>query len=223
MGNRAAFAPGEWYHCYARGIDKRTVFEDRADYERFQEMLYLANAASPAHRSNISKNTAVYGSREAEPLVSIGAYALMPNHFHILILETGERGISTFLQKLLVAYTMYFNIKRGRSGGLFTRPFRSRHVGDDRYLQWCVDYIHMNPVAVVEPGFNATQDKNYELLQSKLLDYPYSSYRDLVGNGSARDQNLIVGDQIKDVYREKLFPETVDAWLNYQDNTLIKG
>src|SRR3989338_8093959 len=149
------FAVEEWYHCYSRGIDKRTVFKDASGYKRFVELLFLANSRKTLHRSDITHtdHRALFSLDRDEPLVSIGAYALMPNHFHLLIKETREAGISSFMRKLGTAYTMYFNIKYERSGGLFTRPFRARHIADDRYFQHVVSYIHLNPAELFERGW----------------------------------------------------------------------
>ena len=146
------FAPGEWYHCYSRGIDKRIVFENQSDHQRFVALLYLANSSITLHRSILGhlNHHELFSIPRGESLVSIGAYALMPNHFHLLLHEKNEGGISTFMQKLGTAYTMYFNIKHERIGGLFTKPFRARHVSDDRYFQYVVDYIHLNPLELFE-------------------------------------------------------------------------
>ncbi len=174
MGLRAPFAPDEWYHCYSRGIDKRTVFENASDYKRFIELLYLTNSTASVHRSNLKGN--VFDIERSDPLVGIGAFCLMPNHFHLLLKETTEGGISAFMQKLGTAYTMYFNIKRDRTGGLFTKPFRSRHIPDDKYLQRVIQYIHCNHAELYEPGWKSGKVKNPAGLQNKLLKNPYSSF-----------------------------------------------
>ncbi|KKT80846.1 MAG: Transposase, partial [Parcubacteria group bacterium GW2011_GWF2_44_8b] len=67
-------------------------------------------------------------------MVDIGAYCLMPNHFHLLVRERNEKGISLFMQKLITAYTMYFNDKYRRKGRLFESSYKSIHAADDRYL-----------------------------------------------------------------------------------------
>ncbi len=147
MGYRNSFAPGEWYHCYSRGIDKRTVFAGHADYRRFVQLLYLMNSERNFTIDDLGKDARsnLLDIPKGDSLVGLGAFALSPNHYHLLVLETNAGGISRFMQKLGTAYTMYFNTKYERSGGLFTRPFRSRHVADDRHLQHVVDYIHLNP------------------------------------------------------------------------------
>ena len=84
------------------------------------------------------------------------------------------------MQKLGTAYTMYFNAKNERVGNLFMKPFRARHVGDDRYFQHVLQYIHCNPAELYEPEWKSGKVKNMQLLQKKLLEYSYSSLRSYV-------------------------------------------
>ena len=88
-----------------------------------------------------------------------------------------EGGIATFMQKVGTAYTMYFNAKNERVGNLFMKPFRARHVGDDRYFQHVLQYIHCNPAELYEPEWKSGKVRNMRLLQEKLIEYPYSSLR----------------------------------------------
>lgn len=180
MTNRAPLAPDEWYHCFNRGVDKRRVFESRKDYERFIQALYLCNNTKRAHWDDIDKksHTEILLKGRGKPLVSIAAYSLMPNHFHLLIKSVEENGISKFMQKLGVAYTMYFNKKNGRNGNLFTRPFRSRHVVDDRYFRRVVQYIHLNAAELFEPGWKEGRVKDFSNFKKQLCRYAYSSLPD---------------------------------------------
>src|SRR3990167_9749666 len=92
------FVPNEWYHCYSRGIDKRIVFENVSDYQRFISLLYLTNTTTTLHRSNLEnlKHDDLFTVPRKESLVSIGSYVLMPNHFHLLLYEKNSGGISRF-------------------------------------------------------------------------------------------------------------------------------
>ncbi len=177
MATRPSFAPDEWYHCFNRGIDKRIVFNDRADYERFIQLLYLSNSDRSIHRSDLYSSTTeeVLRIPRGKQLVGIGAFCLMPNHFHLLLNERTEGGISAFMQKLGTAYTMYFNKRAQRSGSLFTKPFRSRHVGQDEYFQHLVHYIHCNPADLYEHSWKKGIVRDVRMLEKKLLAYRYSS------------------------------------------------
>ena len=201
MGIRVPFAEGEWYHCYSRGIDKRITFQDTHDYYRFKELLYLANSSRPLHRQTLSKHLSheeIFYLDRDDLLVSIGAYALMPNHFHLLLFEIRDRGISTFMQKIGTAYTMYFNTKYERSGGLFTKPFRSRHVDNDVYFQHVVGYIHSNPADLFEPHWKIGKIGSTRNLGHKLIDYQYSSLALFAGKN--RYDAAIINPDVFDAY-----------------------
>jgi len=179
MARKMSFSIDEWYHCFNRGVEKRNVYENEFDANRFLMTLYLANGTKPIGLYNERKPELIktFSAERGKPIVAIGAYCLMPNHFHLLIKEIFEGGISAFMQKVGTAYTMYFNTKHARVGNLFMKPFRARHVGDDRYFQHVLQYIHCNPTELYEPGWKSGKVKNMKLLQEKLIEYPYSSLR----------------------------------------------
>src|SRR3989338_3805531 len=197
------FQVDEWFHCYNRGIEKRVVFEGEDDSERFLQILYLANSTKTLHRSNLSQKTTdeIVSMDRADTLVSIGAYCLMPNHFHLLLKETTYGGITRFMQKLGTAYAMYFNTKNRRTGNLFVKPFRSRHVGEDRYFQCVVNYIHCNPAERFESGWKKGVVKSMSRLERKLRNYRYSSFPDYAGE--RRALSAILSRDGFDVYRNQ--------------------
>lgn len=109
------FSEGEYYHIYNRGVEKRKIFMNDADHKRFIRLLYVANGTNPAHLSNYQgfnyQGLTLLEIKKGDSIVAIGAWVLMPNHFHLLLKEIKPGGISEFMQKLLTAYTMYFNTK----------------------------------------------------------------------------------------------------------------
>jgi putative transposase len=202
MANRVPFAPEEWYHCYSRGVDKRIVFEDKNDYERFLQLLYLLNSKDTVHRSDFKKTSTpeVLLVPRGEPVVAIGAYCLMPNHFHLLLKESTSGGISQFMRKLGIAYAMYFNIKNNRVGNLFVKPFRSRHIPDDRYFKRVVQYIHLNAVELFEPALKRGVVRNPKSLEKKLQQYRYSSMPDYYG--AKRLEEIILSPEVKEFFED---------------------
>ena len=119
------FTPGEYYHVYNRGVDKRVIFMNRADYERFMMVLYLGNGSVPFLVRDIPvEKEKTYAKDRGDQLVDIGAFVLMSNHFHLLLKERTLNGISTFMRKILTAHSMYFNLKYKRTGALFQGRFR---------------------------------------------------------------------------------------------------
>src|SRR3972149_11299304 len=103
---KQSFVPGEFYHLYNRGTEKRIIFLDKKDYEYFLFLRYICNTTKSIKLREVGENF----DRE-ETIVEIGAYCLMPNHFHILIYEKIEGGISKYMLKLMTGYSMYFNKK----------------------------------------------------------------------------------------------------------------
>lgn len=193
---RTPFAPDEYYHCYTRGIDGRITFQDQQDYERFQEYLYLCNDTKPFDRSNFLKHPheAIFSRPRTDELVAVGFYSLMPNHFHIGFREIKEGGSSKFLQKLGTSYSMYFNVKYKRIGGLFIGPCRSRHIGDDRYFRRATQYIHLNAAELIERKWKRGKVQNIRGLEVLLSEYPFSSLRDYVGK--PRPERTILNREI---------------------------
>jgi putative transposase len=188
----APFAVDEWYHCFSRGVEKRRIFFDARDYNRFLHALYLCNSDISIHRSNLRgiSNADILNTELGSPLVAIGAYCLMPNHFHLLIKEIVEGGISMFMQKVGTAYSMYFNIKYEHSGSLLAKPFKSKHISDDRYLKRVIQYIHLNPVELFERSWKRGIVNDKRGLQNKIEQYRYSSLVDYRGDN--RDEKVIL-------------------------------
>lgn len=136
---------GEFYHVYNRGVDKRKIFSDKKDFERFLQSIEEFNAKDPIgsiyeHAFDKKKGR----SRNEKALVSIAAYCLNPNHFHLLLRQTADEGIPKFMHRLATGYTKYFNEKYERSGALFQGPFKSIHVGTDSYLRHVSAYVNLN-------------------------------------------------------------------------------
>lgn len=219
MANRAPFEIDEWYHCYNRGVEKRIVFQGTPDYDRFLQLLYLANDIAPLQRFSMGAVSTAEALRmpRTQPIVAIGAYALMSNHFHLLLKEIQPGGITQFMRKLGTAYTMYFNLKNERTGNLFMKPFRSKHVIDDRYLQWVVRYIHCNTVEIFEPDWKEGKVRDLTLLEKKLMNYHYSS----LPEHYAKDKptSSILDCSIFEIYKASSLKEMLeDARLYYGEN-----
>lgn len=115
---------------------------------------------------------------DREKLVNIGAYCLMPNHFHILVHEKSEGGISKFMLKLSTAYSMYFNKLNDRSGALFQGPFKAKHADNDEYLKYLFAYIHLNPLKIIDPNWRNYGAIDRSKAESYVKNYPYSSFGD---------------------------------------------
>lgn len=177
MQRKFNFAIDEYYHLFTRGVEKRIIFMDETDRKRFINILFLCNSTAAVNLRDID-HTNIFSYDRGETLVDIGAYCLMSNHFHILVREKEDGGISKFIQKLLTAYSMYFNKKYRRTGALFEGKFRAEHVDDDVYLRYIYSYIHLNALSLTEPGWKQNGIKDLNAAEYNLKKYPYSSYYD---------------------------------------------
>ncbi|MEK7554335.1 MAG: transposase [Patescibacteria group bacterium] len=216
MTRTLSFAPDEFYHVYNRGTEKRNVFMSRADRNRFLALLYLANQSEPTDlKLQGSTLLEITEQRTGDPLVEIVAYCLMPNHFHLLIRELEEGGISKFMQKLTTGYTMYFNKKYERNGSLFQGRFKATHVADDRYLRYLISYIHLNPVKLIEPKWKETGIMDIVRAERYLEEYAQSSYLDYLGR--KRPETMILDrEALPEYFTSGVdFKTFVTEWLTY--------
>lgn len=216
MARSFSFAPGEFYHIYNRGTEKRDIFTSHADYGRFLALLYFANQTDAADlKLQGSTLSETIEERAGIPLVEIAAYCLMPNHFHLLIRELEEGGISKFMQKLTTGYTMYFNKRHERSGSLFQGKFKATHVSDDRYLRYLISYIHLNPVKLIEPKWKETRIADKERAERYLEAYASSSYLDYLGK--ERPERMILSrEALPEYFSSGIdFKTFVTEWLTY--------
>jgi len=175
----APFTVGDWYHCYNRSIEKRIAFEDIRDYHRFLELLYLANDEFPLRHDSmgIRKFEEVLNIPRGKKLVTIGAFCLMPNHFHLVLREVSEGGITAFMRKIGTAYTLYFNSRHDRVGNLFLKPFQSRHASTtDNSFQHLISYVHCSPAMLYEPQWKTRHVVDPQFLGERMAEYPYSSF-----------------------------------------------
>ena len=212
------FSEGEFYHLYNRGSDKRKIFLSSKDYERFVALLYLCNSNEPVHISLQGKNLneLLNVERDSE-LVDIGVYCIMPNHFHLLVKEKTEKGISRFMQKLTTAYTMYFNIKNDRNGNLFQGVFKATHVNTDEYLKYLFSYIHLNPIKIIESEWKEKGIMDIKKSKKFLESYLYSSYLDYMGKNREMKKILKI-KSFPDYFDTKnSFEKTTEFWLNYKN------
>ena len=139
----------ELYHVINRGVEGRNIFMDSQDYARFAHDLYEFNDAAPAtefhratarsHGKNVRRTTSYIRKR----LVDIHGWELMRNHFHLLISERTEGGLTLFLRKLS-GYARYFNERHGRRGNLFQGNTKKVLVARQEHFLYILHYLHLN-------------------------------------------------------------------------------
>jgi putative transposase len=158
----------------------------------------------------------MFDHERGELLVAIGAYCLMPNHFHILLTPLVEDGAATFMRRLATGYSMYFNKKHHRTGSLFEGRFKSEHVDSDNYLKYLFSYIHLNPVKLLQPDWQQQGIINLQDTFTYLDAYRYSSYID---NAVSRpESNILNRTPFPEYFSTKqAYDREMKDWLTYND------
>src|SRR3989344_3794106 len=177
---REPFITGEVYHIFNRGVEKRMIFMDDADRRRFWLCLAVCNTDKPIieFSKKIAEGNLELPDRQ-EHLVHILSYCLMPNHYHLLVVQVVDDGIRRFMHKFGTAYTMYFNAVYERVGPLFQGVFKAVNVNQQEQLSYIPHYIHAN---VLDTDTRFSGWRNGKIADTKkaieyLRSYQWSSYR----------------------------------------------
>ena len=216
---KVSFVKDEYYHIYNRGNSKQKIFHDTEDYLRIVNLFYLCNSENnfKFFILNRGRSNDPYLFERGKQLVSVGAYCIMPNHFHILITEKQEGGISKFMQKLTTAYVMYYNKKYKRTGSLFEGKFKSGYIDNDRYLKYLFSYIHLNPIKLLQTDWKEKGIKNKKQALEYLNKYKYSSFFDYL-NINRKQNNILNKESFPNYFEnQKIFEEEIFEWLGYRD------
>ena len=223
---RIKFEVGKIYHIFNRGVEKRDIFLSDGDRWRFLQGMYLFNdegaSTNLLYRLEQAKQKMHFGilkeymkqkKAERKPLVRIMADCLKPNHFHLLIEEIKENGISRFMHKLSVGYTGYFNKKYERVGGLFQGTYKAVEIKSNEQLCYIIAYINIiNPGQELEPELKSVAQDPEEILRF-VEQYPWSTHPEYLGK---RDSIIVE----KGVAKE-LFP-TPKSYSDFARN-IIQG
>ncbi len=151
-GRLIPFVTNEVYHVFNRGIDRRPTFIGKKEYGRAKLTLqYYRHISVPLRLSyfldlKVDLRDGVLKKLEATPyVVEILAYCLMPNHFHFLLRQVTDNGVSKFLSNFQNSYTRYFNTKHKRVGPLFLDQCKAVRIETLEQLLHVSRYIHLNP------------------------------------------------------------------------------
>lgn len=171
---KTSFYENGFYHVYNRGVEKRDIFLDEKDYQSFLGILkaYLFDEGQNPN-PNALQGPALQSMRIRKHSlaedISLVAYCLMPNHFHFLLQQRTSSAVTKFMQRVLTAYSMYFNKHYDRVGSLFQGRFQAKEISKDEYLLHLTRYIHRNPV-----------EAKMAKIQN-LEKYKWSSYQNYLG------------------------------------------
>src|SRR3989344_1039022 len=219
---------GEYYHIYNRGNSKQKIFLDEEDYRHFVKCLFvLSTYRHFKFRDNIvDTNIDAFDFKRGDTLVSMGAWALMPNHFHIYLTaaktpphksdlwEDGKRNkIGEFMRKLSTAYAKYFNAKYIRTGSLFEGVFKSVHIKDDVQAKYLFAYIHLNPVKIIDPEWKEKGIKDSIGARKFLNSYEWSSYLDHIGKVRPQNKIMSINHFPKYFKNKETIKEDIFGWF----------
>ncbi|MBI4059246.1 transposase [Candidatus Microgenomates bacterium] len=202
-GRETVLANNQIYHIVNRGIAHQPLFLTKRDYRRAIDALFYYQNSNPPIR--YSKFLTLSRSRREELLKlsqrrqnflgEIICYCLMPNHFHFLVRQLKNNGISTLISNFSNSYTKYFNTKNRRRGPILEGKFKAIRIETDEQLLHVSRYIHLNP-------YTGYVVKNL----NELENYPYSSFSEYLGKTQLElcSKNIIL-TQFKNPFLYKKF------------------
>ncbi len=216
-----------FYHIFNRGVEKRNIFLEDGDFLRFIHYLYVLNddqslSAEFRQKTELTYEVSPRRFPRKELLVDIFAFCLMLNHYHFFLQQRVENGISKFMQKLGTAESMFFNTKYKHSGGVFQGKFKFVEVKNEGQAMCLANYIHLNPIDLIEPGWKKNGIKNPQKVIKFLENYRWSSYQDYIGKKnfpSIINQGFLKGiiggpEEFKRIIREIVFDKVkLDEFL----------
>jgi putative transposase len=203
--SRPHFVKNHIYHVFNRGVDKRDIFLDDQDYYRFIHDLFEFNDENPVTNVGYFFNpqTKNVESRYTHPLkkerpprkflVDILVFTLMPNHFHLMLRQKAEGGVTTFMRKMGTGYTNYFNKKYERSGVLFQGKFKAVLLDKQEHFQYLPSYIHFNPLSLIYRSRTSIDGRK---ALTFLKNYRWSSFPDYIGKSnfpSVTEREVVLG------------------------------
>jgi putative transposase len=169
-------ATGEFYHVFNRGVAGMKLFNSHKNYIRFIELINyyrfhntLVCYSSFRRMDSIRKELLVQRIKDQNKIqVSIHTFCLMPNHFHFLLRQESEGGITRFMRCIQDGYAKYFNTSLNRYGPLYQSSFKAVRIENEEQFLHSSRYMHLNP------------STSYLIAENKLLEYPWSSFQDFV-------------------------------------------
>lgn len=226
---KISFAQNEFYHIYNRGNSKQKIFLDESDYKHFVKCLFVCNTKKNfKFRDDISSlKINAFDFERGEPIVSIGAWVLMPNHFHIYLRinphmsdmwkDENKNAISEFMRKLSTAYVKYFNTKYKHTGSLFEGPFKSTYIKNDNQAKYLFSYIHLNPIKLIDPLWKENGITNIPNSLEFLSKYKWSSYIDYL-NKNREESKILDLNNFPDYFSNiEDFNKEIMLWLEYKE------
>jgi putative transposase len=175
------------YHALNRGVDGRDLFKDDRDRIRFVHDLFEFNDQKPAPHARAKGGIGGFvNPLIRKRLVDIHGWCLMKNHYHLILSERVEGGMSLFLRKLNVGYANYFNERYRRTGTLFQGRTKKIPINQEAHFLYILHYVHLNPLDYLNGAQqwrmrSKSSIKSARTALAYLDTYRWSSYLDYAG------------------------------------------
>lgn len=166
------------------------IFANFYDYNRFIKAVFYYSIEGPKPKFSIFAPTTTI-LNTGKKIIEIICYCLMPNHFHLLVKQNKDNGITEFISKVSNSYTKYFNVKNKRVGPLLQGVFKAVYLETNEQLINLSRYIHLNPLV------------NY--VAKNLGTYKWSSYLEYVGlekKGICEKRVVLEQFKSQDIYKQ---------------------
>lgn len=186
----------DFVHVINRSVDNKLIALNDDDRLRFAHDLREFNSLDRVDTNHARRK--IIREHENKNLVFVHAWCLMPNHYHLLLSEASRSGVSTFLKKLNMGYSKYYNEKYHREGALWRGRAKKYDVTDDVYFAHIPYYIHLNTLDLSMPQWRRGVVKNVDLAIEKLRDYRWSSHRDFLGEENFR--SILYTEGLKNMF-----------------------
>ena len=183
MQRKFPLVTGEIYHIFNKSIAHYVIFNSAKEYQRmFKTLRYYKNRETDTKlslhlRSGLNQKETLpinFSNRiQASTPVEIIAYCLMPTHFHLILKQLKDNGITEFAGNIQNSYTRYFNLRHNRKGPLWEGRFKNVLVKDEKQFLHLTRYIHLNPTTA-----NISQHPE---------DWEFSSYIEYFSSGNKKN------------------------------------
>lgn len=214
------------YHIVNRGVDGRNIFLDDHDRLRFMHDLFEFNDEHPALNLHYFFGKSIDIERQYERgrrvLLDILAFAVMPNHYHMLVQPKSDGAIPLFMKKLNMGYAKYFNEKYKRKGTLFQGRYKAVLVEDEAHFIHLPYYIHLNPLDMNFPEWRERVLRNPHKALKFLEEYRWSSHLDYLGKRNF--PSVIAKQFLLDVFGgEQAYAKSFSDWLHELEYAKLYG
>lgn len=196
---------GSFVHVFNRGNRKQEIVRDDKDKWRFLETIYYlndeflgSNIIREVQKGSLMTVVNKPFSRpdwwpDRNPLVKILCYSLLDNHYHLLLKEIRDGGISLFMKRSGTSTSKYFNAKYNETGRLFQGPYKTKKIDDEMYLKYLSVYIQVKNIFEMYPEGYEKAVNEFDKAYKWAIKYPFGSLADYAGerNSPILDKDIL--------------------------------